>query len=68
MIMKALKWRLSPLTIVSWLNVYVQVAYVNDTGEVLMIGLFLSAIEVDVRNTQVAQAPRASQKLLQSWQ
>lgn len=34
--MKALKWRLSPLTIVSWLNVYVQVAYVNDTGEVLM--------------------------------
>lgn len=36
MMMKALKWRLSPLTIVSWLNVYVQVAYVNDTGEVLM--------------------------------
>lgn len=24
------------MTIVSWLNVYVQVAYVNDTSEVLM--------------------------------
>ncbi|XP_062967659.1 G1/S-specific cyclin-E1 isoform X2 [Cynocephalus volans] len=35
MIMKALKWRLSPLTIVSWLNVYMQVAYLNDLYEVL---------------------------------
>ncbi|XP_013209656.1 G1/S-specific cyclin-E1 [Microtus ochrogaster] len=34
--LEALKWRLSPMTIVSWLNVYVQVAYVNDTNEVLM--------------------------------
>ncbi|KAK7811880.1 hypothetical protein U0070_024143 [Myodes glareolus] len=34
--LEALKWRLSPMTIVSWLNVYVQVAYVNDTSEVLM--------------------------------
>ncbi|XP_003798495.1 G1/S-specific cyclin-E1 [Otolemur garnettii] len=36
MIMKALKWRLSPLTIVSWLNVYLQVAYLNDLHEVLL--------------------------------
>ncbi|XP_012303856.1 G1/S-specific cyclin-E1 [Aotus nancymaae] len=36
MIMKALKWRLSPLTIVSWLNVYMQVAYLNDIHEVLL--------------------------------
>ncbi|ERE60785.1 G1/S-specific cyclin-E1-like protein, partial [Cricetulus griseus] len=34
--LSALKWRLSPMTIVSWLNVYVQVAYVNDTSEVLL--------------------------------
>uniref|UniRef100_A0A8C8ZY03 Cyclin E1 n=1 Tax=Prolemur simus TaxID=1328070 RepID=A0A8C8ZY03_PROSS len=36
MIMKALKWRLSPLTIVSWLNVYMQVAYLNDVYEALL--------------------------------
>ncbi|ELV10968.1 G1/S-specific cyclin-E1 [Tupaia chinensis] len=36
MIMKALNWRLSPLTIVSWLNVYMQVAYLNDIYEVLL--------------------------------
>nr|XP_002721192.1 G1/S-specific cyclin-E1 [Oryctolagus cuniculus] len=35
-IMKALKWHLSPLTIVSWLNVYMQVAYLNDVCEVLL--------------------------------
>ncbi|KAM6153622.1 G1/S-specific cyclin-E1 isoform 1-T1 [Erethizon dorsatum] len=35
-IMQALKWRLSPLTIVSWLNVYMQVAYLNDVYEVLL--------------------------------
>ncbi|KAG5200620.1 hypothetical protein JEQ12_005154 [Ovis aries] len=35
-IMKALKWHLSPLTIVSWLNVYMQVAYLNDFYEVLL--------------------------------
>ncbi|KAF6287683.1 cyclin E1 [Rhinolophus ferrumequinum] len=35
-IMKALKWHLSPLTIVSWLNVYLQVAYLNDIYEVLL--------------------------------
>uniref|UniRef100_A0A452QT93 Cyclin E1 n=1 Tax=Ursus americanus TaxID=9643 RepID=A0A452QT93_URSAM len=35
-IMKALKWHLSPLTIVSWLNVYMQVAYLNDLYEVLL--------------------------------
>nr|XP_005899603.1 PREDICTED: LOW QUALITY PROTEIN: G1/S-specific cyclin-E1 [Bos mutus] len=35
-IMKALKWHLSPLTIVSWLNVYMQVAYLNDVYEVLL--------------------------------
>ncbi|XP_038610705.1 G1/S-specific cyclin-E1 isoform X2 [Tachyglossus aculeatus] len=35
-IMKALKWNLSPLTIVSWLNIYMQVAYLNDFYEVLL--------------------------------
>ncbi|XP_004636877.1 G1/S-specific cyclin-E1 [Octodon degus] len=35
-IMQALEWRLSPLTIVSWLNVYMQVAYLNDEYEVLL--------------------------------
>lgn len=35
-IMKALKWHLTPLTIVSWLNVYMQVAYLNDVYEVLL--------------------------------
>ncbi|KAM6225038.1 G1/S-specific cyclin-E1 [Rhynchocyon petersi] len=35
-IMKALKWHLSPLTVVSWLNVYMQVAYLNDLYEVLL--------------------------------
>uniref|UniRef100_A0A6I8P6X6 Cyclin E1 n=1 Tax=Ornithorhynchus anatinus TaxID=9258 RepID=A0A6I8P6X6_ORNAN len=35
-IMKALKWNLSPLTVVSWLNVYMQVAYLNDFYEVLV--------------------------------
>lgn len=33
---QALKWHLSPLTIVSWLNVYMQVAYLNDLYEVLL--------------------------------
>lgn len=33
---QALKWQLSPLTIVSWLNVYMQVAYLNDMYEVLL--------------------------------
>uniref|UniRef100_H2ZYD1 Cyclin E1 n=1 Tax=Latimeria chalumnae TaxID=7897 RepID=H2ZYD1_LATCH len=28
-IMKALKWSLSPLTLVAWLNVYLQIAYLN---------------------------------------
>ncbi|XP_004704961.1 G1/S-specific cyclin-E1 isoform X1 [Echinops telfairi] len=35
-IMKALNWHLSPLTVVSWLNVYMQVAYLNDFCEVLL--------------------------------
>ncbi|XP_066876309.1 G1/S-specific cyclin-E1 isoform X1 [Kogia breviceps] len=34
--LEALKWHLSPLTIVSWLNVYMQVAYLNDFYEVLL--------------------------------
>lgn len=33
---QALKWHLSPLTIVSWLSVYLQVAYLNDVYEVLL--------------------------------
>uniref|UniRef100_A0A3B3RL83 Cyclin E1 n=1 Tax=Paramormyrops kingsleyae TaxID=1676925 RepID=A0A3B3RL83_9TELE len=35
-IMKELKWNLSPLTSISWLNVYLQVAYLKNTGEVLL--------------------------------
>uniref|UniRef100_A0A8C7E148 Cyclin E1 n=1 Tax=Naja naja TaxID=35670 RepID=A0A8C7E148_NAJNA len=35
-IMKALDWNLSPLTIVSWLNMYMQVAYLNEICEVLL--------------------------------
>ncbi|XP_058010770.1 G1/S-specific cyclin-E1 isoform X2 [Ahaetulla prasina] len=35
-IMKALKWNLSPLTIVSWLNIYMQVAYLNEICEMLL--------------------------------
>ncbi|XP_042523877.1 G1/S-specific cyclin-E1 isoform X1 [Dipodomys spectabilis] len=35
-IMKALNWRLSPLTVVSWLNVYMQVAFLNNMCEVLL--------------------------------
>lgn len=35
-IMQALNWQLSPLTIVSWLNVYMQVAYLNNVYEVLL--------------------------------
>nr|XP_033798082.1 G1/S-specific cyclin-E1 [Geotrypetes seraphini] len=35
-IMKGLNWSLSPLTIVSWLNIYMQVAYLNDLYEVLL--------------------------------
>ncbi|XP_066569781.1 G1/S-specific cyclin-E1 [Amia ocellicauda] len=35
-IMKELKWSLSPLTTMSWLNIYMQVAYLKDTSEVLI--------------------------------
>ncbi|XP_029464306.1 LOW QUALITY PROTEIN: G1/S-specific cyclin-E1 [Rhinatrema bivittatum] len=35
-IMKGLNWSLSPLTIVSWLNIYMQVAYLNNLYEVLL--------------------------------
>ncbi|KAL8194901.1 UNVERIFIED_CONTAM: G1/S-specific cyclin-E1 [Gekko kuhli] len=35
-VMKALNWNLSPLTVVSWLNIYMQVAYLNDICEVLL--------------------------------
>ncbi|XP_006802406.1 G1/S-specific cyclin-E1 [Neolamprologus brichardi] len=35
-IMKELKWSLSPQTPVSWLNVYMQVAYLKDTDELLL--------------------------------
>ncbi|XP_026531700.1 G1/S-specific cyclin-E1 [Notechis scutatus] len=35
-IMKALDWNLSPLTIVSWLNIYMQVAYLNEICEMLL--------------------------------
>ncbi|XP_053256236.1 G1/S-specific cyclin-E1 [Podarcis raffonei] len=35
-IMKALNWNLSPLTVVSWLNIYMQVAYLNEICEMLL--------------------------------
>ncbi|XP_040265975.1 G1/S-specific cyclin-E1 isoform X2 [Bufo bufo] len=35
-IMKALKWRLSPMTAVSWLNVYLQVAYSKELQHFLL--------------------------------
>ncbi|NXH89196.1 CCNE1 protein, partial [Edolisoma coerulescens] len=35
-IMKALNWKLNPLTVVSWLNIYLQVAYLNDLCEVML--------------------------------
>ncbi|KAH0619601.1 hypothetical protein JD844_000348 [Phrynosoma platyrhinos] len=35
-IMKALSWNLSPLTVVSWLNIYLQVAYLNEIYEMLL--------------------------------
>ncbi|NXA02166.1 CCNE1 protein, partial [Nesospiza acunhae] len=35
-IMKALNWNLNPLTVVSWLNTYLQVAYSNDLYEVML--------------------------------
>ncbi|XP_054696849.1 G1/S-specific cyclin-E1 isoform X1 [Grus americana] len=35
-IMKALNWNLNPLTVVSWLNIYMQVAYLNEFYEVLL--------------------------------
>ncbi|XP_068882914.1 G1/S-specific cyclin-E1 isoform X2 [Aphelocoma coerulescens] len=35
-IMKALNWNLNPLTVVSWLNTYLQVAYLNELYEVML--------------------------------
>lgn len=35
-IMKALNWNLNPLTVVSWLNIYLQVAYLNNLYEVML--------------------------------
>ncbi|XP_018613648.1 G1/S-specific cyclin-E1 isoform X2 [Scleropages formosus] len=35
-IMKELKWSLNPMTPVSWLNVYMQMAYLRATGEMLV--------------------------------
>nr|XP_060644224.1 G1/S-specific cyclin-E1 isoform X2 [Anolis sagrei ordinatus] len=36
LIMKTLDWRLSPLTVVSWLNIYLQIAYLNEIYEMLL--------------------------------
>ncbi|XP_042294554.1 G1/S-specific cyclin-E1 isoform X2 [Sceloporus undulatus] len=35
-VMKALGWNLSPLTVVSWLNIYLQVAYLDEIYEMLL--------------------------------
>ncbi|XP_066513222.1 G1/S-specific cyclin-E1-like [Hoplias malabaricus] len=35
-IMKELSWNLSPLTPVAWLNIYLQMAYLKEFGEVLL--------------------------------
>lgn len=54
---QALKWHLSPLTIVSWLNVYMQVAYLNDLYEVLLPQypqhIFIQIAEVSARGLGV---------------
>ncbi|XP_072488204.1 G1/S-specific cyclin-E1 [Notamacropus eugenii] len=47
-IMKALKWRLSPMTLVSWLNVYMQVAYLNDLYEEVLMPQYPQQIFVQV--------------------
>ncbi|XP_078400491.1 G1/S-specific cyclin-E1 isoform X1 [Cetorhinus maximus] len=35
-VLKALKWSLCPITIVSWLNIYMQVAYLQEIYEILI--------------------------------
>ncbi|XP_060694070.1 G1/S-specific cyclin-E1 [Hemiscyllium ocellatum] len=35
-VMKALKWNLCPITIVSWLNIYMQIAYLQEMYEILI--------------------------------
>lgn len=36
LLFQALNWNLSPLTVVSWLNIYLQIAYLNKLYEVLL--------------------------------
>lgn len=36
LLLQELKWSLSPQTPVSWLNVYMQVAYLKETDELLL--------------------------------
>lgn len=36
LLFQALNWNLNPLTVVSWLNIYMQVAYLNELYEVLL--------------------------------
>ncbi|XP_078066934.1 G1/S-specific cyclin-E1 isoform X1 [Mustelus asterias] len=35
-VLKALKWSLCPITVVSWLNIYMQVAYLQENYEILI--------------------------------
>lgn len=49
--MQELKWSLSPQTPVSWLNVYMQVAYLKETDELLLPRYPQATF------TQIAQVP-----------
>lgn len=60
---QALKWHLSPLTIVSWLNVYLQVAYLNDIYEVLL-PQYPQQIFIQIAE---ASGPRPLGRLLCQW-
>lgn len=59
---QALKWHLSPLTIVSWLNVYMQVAYLNDLYEVLLPQypqhIFIQIVEVSAGDRGACPTPQ----------
>lgn len=52
--MQELKWNLCPLTPVSWLNVYMQVAYLKETEELLLPRYPRDTF------TQIAQVPAPS--------
>lgn len=54
LLLQELKWSLSPQTPVSWLNVYMQVAYLKETDELLLPRYPQETF------TQIAQVPSLS--------